>query len=416
VLPAALRLAGSWRQARPLLLSAGLLLGLAFGLAAVSQTAAEARVQARDARLARILDYEQLRPFPCTAADSLGTAAISSWLLGDSAMVDPVLHGPVYRFDAADFAGRVVPAKLQLRGGLLLRDYFAVLLALLATAGAVLGVRRPVPRGFWLVQLGFAAGLVALAGILKLPPRLALPLLDCWLLTNLVFWLHRPYPGASPAVDEMATATIAANSFPASFPEGQGARHSSDLQQRDSGRLSWRSFPPLLRFGGTILVVVVAGLYAAKTWHRRQVLQREQHQHEIALAAIGRPAGAVRVLAGTNDVLKSLSPFRTYALGPGPVLQLTGWSSHDASQARLRQALSGTTDQTECLRRLANRAATGPAAPVVWMLTPEMAAWLSRRTSSDGIRLRLEAQKPLTNTGSDSAVWQYQATLQMKKM
>jgi hypothetical protein len=358
ILPAAVLLAGSWRRAAPLLLSASLLLGLAFGLAALRQTPAEALVQARDTRLARILDYEQLRPYPQTAADSLGTAAISLWLLGDSAVVDPVLRGPVYRFDAADFAGRVVPAKLKLRARLLLRDYFPVLLALLATAGAMLRPRRPVPRGFWLVQLGFAVGLAGLAGILKLPPRLALPLLDCWLLTNLVFWSQMlPGVAASAAMGNRAAPLF--------------------RQEQPVVGLAGLNTLPLVRFLMAGSLIVVAGSYAAKTWHRHRVLQQEQHWHESALAGISQPAGRVRVLAGTNDWLKSLSPFRSCSPGPGAVLLLTGWPAHDASQRPLRQALAGTPDQTECLRRLAGR--VPPATEVVWLLTPETARWLNHR-------------------------------------
>ena len=379
-LPAVLLLAGSWRQARPLLLSAGLLLALAFGLVALRQTPAEARVQARDARLARILDYEQLRPHPRTPADSLGTAAISNWLLGDSAVVDPVLRGPVYRFDAADFAGRVVPAKLRLRAGLLLRDYFPVLLALLAAAGAVLRARRPAPHGFWLVQLAFAAGLLGLAGILKLPPRLALPLLDCWLLTNLVFWLQTRAPSA-PAAAALAK-DLGTGSGPADSAAARGKLRRENA--RAGALLS--SCSPRQCWLGMALLVVVTGLYAAKTWHRHQVLQQEQRRHESALAQIEQAAGLVRIVAGTNDYLKSISPFRTYSLGSGPVLQLTGWPAHDASQARLREALTGTTDQTECLRRLASR--PGPEPSAVWLLTPETARWLSRRWSPNGPLLR----------------------------
>ena len=384
VLPAVRLLAGSWQRAAPLLLGAGLLLGLAFGVAARNQTAAENRVQARDARLACILDYELMRPTPRTAADSLGTAAVSCWLLGDSAVVDPVLRGPVYHFDAADFIGRVVPAKLQLRAGQLLRDYFPMLLALLATAGAMLYV-RPASRGFWLVQLGFMAGLGGLAGILKLPPRLALPLLDCWLLTNLIFWLQAPKP-TSVATSDVAAATFeTGNGFQVATSTKHGAKHASELQQRRFTQPFWLSLPPLRRFCTIALLFAIGGLYAAKTWHRHQMLQRERQRHENALVPLGRRAGRVRVLAGTNDYLKSLSPFRTYFLGPGPVLQLTGWPAHDASQAHLRRVLTGAADQAECLRRLARRERAD--AEVVWVLTPETAQWLNRRLGVGGPHL-----------------------------
>ena len=403
VLPAALLLAGGWRLARPLLLSAGVLLGLAFGLATLRQTPAEARLQARDARLARILDYEQLRPHPRTPADSLGTTAIGLWLFGDSTVVDPVLRGPVYRFEAAHFFGRVVPAKLMLRTGQVLRDYFPIVLALLLAAGARLRAPRAASRGFWLVQLGFVAGLVTLAGILKLPPRLALPLLDCWLLTNLIFWLQtRPVAALSAASAVAAVATGSATS----------------VLRREEPAVGFSSLAisPFVRFLGLGLLVAVTGLYAVKTWHRHQVLQLEQRQHESALAAIRQQAGPVRVLAGTNDFLKSLSPFRVYSPGPGPVLQLTGWSAHDGSQVALRQAISGTPDQTECLRRLADWPGKGAAAPVLWVLTPETAAWLGRRTSFAGPRIVLSPQRPLVLSGSDSAVWLYRAALRLKKM
>ncbi|MDQ2795182.1 MAG: hypothetical protein M3Y12_14415, partial [Bacteroidota bacterium] len=379
--------------------------GLAFGLVALRQTPAEAQVQARDAKLARILDYEQLRPYPRTPADSLGTAAIGLWLFGDSTVVDPVLRGPVYRFEAARFFGRVVPAKLALRTGQVLRDYFPIVLALLLAAGAMLRVRRPAPRGFWLVQLGFAAGLVALAGILKLPPRLALPLLDCWLLTNLIFWLPTRPAAASPAA-AAANTTAGAAGRPAIFLRGG----------EPDVRFSSLSIAPLVRFLGVGLLIAVTGLYAAKTWHRHRVLRLEQRQHENALAAIRQQGGLVQVLAGTNDFLKSLSPFRAYSLGPGPVLQLTGWPAHDGSQAVLRQAIAGTPDQTECLRRLANRPNTGAASRVLWVLTPETAAWLGRRTRVDSPPLLLLPQRPLLPSGPDSSARLYQAALDVKKM
>ena len=396
VLPATVLLAGGWRRAAPLLAGTGLLLLVAFGINYLSQTPAEARVQARDVRLARILDYEQLRPFPRTTADSLGTAAVSLWLLGDSAVVEPVLRGAVYQFDAVDFVGRVVPAKLALRAGLLLRDYFPVLLALLATAGAILRLRRPAPCGFWLVQLGFAAGLAGLAAILKLPPRLALPLLDCWLLTNLIYWRQALTAGGyfENSIENTASSK-AGNSqlVPRSAGAGPGAKPVARNQT-----LRWQ-------VGGAALLLLIGSLYAAKTWHRYQVLQRERHWHESDLAVIGQQAGRVRVLAGNNDVLKSLSPFRTYNPGPGPVLLLTGWPAHDESQARLRQYLTGTADQTESLRRLARRA--GPDSEVVWFLTPEIVRWLRWRSGFGGVPLRLAPAAALPRAAPSGSVREY---------
>lgn len=393
VLPAVLLLADGGRRAASLLFSAALLLALSFGLNRVTQTPAEARVQARDARLARILDYEQLRPAPRTTADSLGTSAIGLWLLGDSTVVDPVLRSPVYRFEAPDFFGRVLPAKLELRARQLGRDYFPMMLALLATTVAVRR-SRPTPRGFWLVQLAFAAGLLALACLLKLPPRLALPLLDCWLLTNLIYWLAPAGNGLGEAAS-VAVSEDGATNF--------GSSVSSPFAIVGTG--AGRGFCRLLAIG---IVLLVSSLYAAKTWHRHLVLRKEQRRHERPISFLrhlgGRP---VRILAGTNDLLKSLSPFRTYSPGPGPVLLLTGWPAHDASQAGLRRTLSGTTDQTECLRRLAQLPTYSAPPRAVWLLSAETAHWLSRRLRAQGPRLLLYPESAAVTVGTDSTVRVY---------
>lgn len=341
-LPAVLALAGHWRRAVPVVAGAAIGLALATGAAALLRTPAETRTQVRDGYFARVLDFDQLRPQPHTPADSLGTAAINLWLMGDSTVVNEALCRRAYRFDAADFLVREVPAKLSVRVGLLLRDYFPLLLAI----GGLMTVvaRRPGSwRWFWLVQGGFAGGLVLFAGILKLPPRLALALLDFWLLANLAFWLMPDAVGGK-------------------LPEPQ------------------RPMPAVWRYFGVAAALGVGLLYGAKTWHRHEVLLQEQRRHQLALKAIDRAGhGRIRILAGANDLLKSLSPFRTYAPGPGPLLMLTGWPSHDASQSRLRLALSGTTDQTECLRRLAAIVPYGPRPVPLWVLSPETAHWLSRR-------------------------------------
>jgi hypothetical protein len=234
--------------------------------------------------------------------------------------------------------------------------------------------RRERSGWFWVVQAAFASGLFLLAGVLKLPPRLALPLLGFWLLTNLIFWLL-------PASDER-------NGAPSAQP-----------------RLA---LPLLVRVLGTVAGLMVLSLYGAKIWHRHQVLSREQHRHETTLGVIGhQEARLVRILAGTNDLLKSLSPFRSYSLGRQPVLLLTGWSAHDASQAPLRQALSGSADQTECLRRLAELETYGSEADALWVLTPETAQWLGHRFRLTGPGVQLW-QGPLPIPYSpDLSLWRY---------
>ncbi|MFC7668679.1 hypothetical protein ACFQT0_15840 [Hymenobacter humi] len=192
-LPAVLLLAGQWRRALPLVVSAAVGLALATGTAALLQTPAEAQVQMRDKAFARILDFEQLQPQPRTTADSLGTAAIDLWIMGDSTVVNPSQLGRAYHFDARYFFARTFPAKLSQRLALLVRDYFPLLLALAVMAVVVW--QRPGRHGwFWLVQLGFTGFFVLLAGLLKLPPRLELPLLNFWLLANLAFLLRGARP------------------------------------------------------------------------------------------------------------------------------------------------------------------------------------------------------------------------------
>jgi hypothetical protein len=189
------------------------------------------------------------------------------------------------------------------------------------------------------VQLGYLGALVFLAGFLKLPPRLALPVLDFWLLTNLAFVLG----------------------------------------PRPTRRFGPIRFPAAVRLVGLGAGALVVLLYGAKTLHRQQVLGQEQRLHESALTAIAEAGrGRICILAGTNDLFKSLSPFRSYAPGTGPVLSITGWQSHDASQGPLRRALGGSPDQTACLLRLAAGPTQQRAAPL-WVLTPETAAWLQQR-------------------------------------
>jgi hypothetical protein len=296
------------------------------------ETPATARYRALDRQLAAVLDYHLLRPAPRTPADSLTAAAVPLWLFGDESIVNEAACRRVFMPTDAPAVSRALLAKLAVRLGLLARDYFAVLLALALTAGWALrhGQNRACVV---LTQLSFAALLLALATLLKLPPRLALPLLDFWLLANLAA---------------------------CGRTQSQALVGGKPLQMR-------------LLLAATAFISL---LYGAKTWHRNQVLQREQQCHELALAEIGRrTAGRTRIVAGADDLLKSLSPFTTYSLGAGPVLWLTGWPSHDPSQQAQYRQLSGQSTQAGCLRVLAAK----PPGQVTWVLAPQTARWLNQR-------------------------------------
>jgi hypothetical protein len=355
VLPAVLLLAGSWRRALPVVAGGAVLLILATVGGAVLRTPAQAHTQQFDGYLARILDFNQLQPAPKTALDSLGTAAVGLWMLGDSAVVNIGLCQRAYRFDAQQFIAQEVPTKLATRVMLLGRDYFPMWLVLAAAAWWVRPGRR---AWFWVVQAGFLGALLLFAALLKLPPRLALPLLDFWLLTNLTFAL--PSARATP------------------YDGGRGA-----------ALLPVASFGP--RLAAFLLLGIAALVYGAKTWHRQGVLSAEQARHVQALTAIDRAgAGRVRIVTGTNDLLKSLSPFRSYAPSNGPVLMLTGWPSHDASQRQLRYVLSGSPDQTECLLRLATSTlGRGNPGTPVWVLSADGAEWLHRRFRMAAVPVQL---------------------------
>ncbi|SFP83810.1 hypothetical protein SAMN04515668_0517 [Hymenobacter arizonensis] len=352
--PAALLLADNWRRLVPILCTAALGLGLATVMLSALQTDAESQMRQRDNYLARILDFDQLRPVPRTTADSLGTAAVEQWLLGDATLVNTAFVQRAYKFNSTDFLGRTLPAKLRLRAGLVARDYFPILLALAAIIFGVLR-QRQATTGFWLTQIGFGGILFVFAGLLKLPPRIALPIFDFWLITNLVFWCRAVH-----------------------FLASDGAKSTQDNLTQKADFFLPKSLAS--RWVGAGLAVLIVALYGVKNLHRYQVLQKEQKQHELALREIAEnslPVGnraRIRVLAGTSDLLKSLSPFKTYSLGPGPVVMLSGWQSHDPSQAHLFQALGGTPQSIASLRQIARNAPN-----TQWLLTGESAYWLNRR-------------------------------------
>ncbi|WP_035560399.1 hypothetical protein [Hymenobacter sp. IS2118] len=380
-LPAAFWLAGSWRRAGPVVAGGGLTLALAFGVAAAVATPAESRAQRQYQSLARILDFNQLAPRPRTPADSLGTAAVNLWLLGDTTVVNEGLIDRAYVFNARIFVGSVVLAKLVLRAGLLGRDYFPLLLALAVTALMVARCRAK-QRAFWLVQIGFFGVVTLFAGLLKLPPRIALPILDFWVLANLIFLAGTARPAVS--------------------------RSSHPGQENEVPITVFRPlWPPHWRRLAWGLSVLILTLYAIKTTHRRYVLSAERHRHETALRQLRQQAqGAVLVLGGTTDFLKSLSPFHTWYPGATATLLLTGWQSQDPSQVRLRQRLLGPADPTNALRRLA-----GAAPPAQWLLTAETAQWLNRRFRYEAESDSIVELRPLATLPADTSFRFYQPVL-----
>ena len=341
-IPAAYLLAGAGvGRLRPMAAGLGVWL-LVQGVVFVIATPEAARFRALDSRLALIVDDELLRPAP--SADRQTVAAVDSWLFGDETLVNTAALSQCYQLQGGYFLARTLPAKLQLRFGLLIRDYFPLWLLLGAAAMAATHLPPAARRHFWLVQAYFGLLLISLAGLLKLPPRLALPLLDGWLLASLI--LLRP---------------LLANG-------------------RWLVSVRWA----LVTIGGGVLLA-----YAAKTWHRAQLLSAECQRNTRAVGQVAdwRKAHALRpadcpprpisclplVLGGADNLFKSLSPFRTYSLGVGPVVTPTGWPSHLPAQRQLLHRLTHQAGQRAGLRWLAQRP---PGEEPQWLLAAEVAPLL----------------------------------------
>ncbi len=305
--PAAYWLAG--RRASRLLLLAALLFGAGTALLTAARSPEAARYRRLDVLKSNFSDYQLSRPRPRTAADSLGVRAVQEWVLGDSVLVDEALFARALPVEAAAFWQHTAPAKLRAGLPQFGRDYFLVLLLNLALLAWGLGQPGPGAWAWRLYLLAVPAGLLALLVLLKLPPRLALPILTIFTVANAAGVLGRagrPVPGRY-----------------------------------------------LL-----LTLLLASGLYAYKTAHRVGVLRAEQARNAGVMHALVRQAaGRTVVAAGLETHFKSLSPFVQYdGNGPGRWLLLTGWPTLDPSQPRLRQHLAGTRDQARALGRLLPRA------------------------------------------------------------
>ena len=362
VLGAAAALPGAWwlagRRAGPVVagVAAGAVLGALWLHLTWSPEAATFR--RLDVLKSNLNDFQLAAPplVPLRPADSLALAAARAWQLGDSALVNEATLRRVAPLRPGYFLRHTAPAKLGALAHQLPRDYFPLLLLLAATGGLVLRAGRG-HRVFWLAQAGYALLLLGLGLLLKLPPRVALPLLDFWALSNLAhLWQLRPLPRYSLAV--------------------------------------------LL-----LVLLAAAGPYAYKTWHRHHVLAREQARNRQAWEQLNQlwmrqqPAVRIVVSDALEETYKSGSPLTRevaahYRLPPftRPVwLSVRGWQTLHPSQPALRQQLTGTRDFTGALRRLGQRP------DVAWVLTPEGAGLLNRQLAlgrrPDQPEVWLERQK-----------------------
>ena len=299
---------------------AALVLGGTLALS-LSPAPAETRYLRRlDTLLVELNDYHLRRPMPATTADTLALRGIQRWwLVADSTIFNPALFARATRLDGPHFVTQVLPGKVVASGWLLVRDYFPVLLALLFVGIEGEKARRrstPMRWPWYWSYIGFAALLFGLAMLLKLPPRLAGPLLALFLASQIAGVL----------------------------------RYAVRISQRVQ-RL------------GLLFGVFVGLIYAAKTAHRVQLLRREQQLRGEFLARLQTQAGLRLVaVAGLETSLKSLSPFHNY--GPARVMLLNGWPTLDPSQPHFRQLLSGHRDLSAAVHYLA------ADSTVLWLMPP----------------------------------------------
>ncbi|RSK50268.1 hypothetical protein [Hymenobacter rigui] len=282
---------------------------------------------------------------PLTPADSLGLAEARAWMFPDSALVNEPLFARVAPFRPGYFLQKTAPVKILALLQQLPRDYFSLLL-LLAATWALVG-RGTGRRWFWLVQLGYAGLLLGLGTLLKLPPRLALPLLDFWVIGNLLLVFR------------------------------------SEAAPR-------RAVPLLL---AALLVAAVP--YGYKIWHRSHTLAQEQQRNYQRREDLHKLAGTADIVVSDlwEETYKSQSPLTEghppgiYAfriIKPRKHLSLLGWQTLHPSQPALRQQLTGSRDFTGALQQLGQRP------DVAWLLSPEGAALLNRH-----LALRRQPGQPL---------------------
>ncbi|UOQ82123.1 hypothetical protein [Hymenobacter sp. 5414T-23] len=301
-----------------------------------------------DVLKSNINDYQLYHPQPRTAPDSLALAEVQHWMLSDSTLVNEAFFTRVAPFDVAYFLQQTAPVKLWVLLQQLVRDYFPMLLALLVVAYQVSRLLRVPHRGeFWVVQAGFGGLLLVLGVGLKLPPRVALPLLDFWLLASLIYLCK----------------------------QARGALGHS-----------------VMAVGAVLLLAAVP--YGYKTWHRHTVLLQEQRANEaqrhLLLGAAN--AGQLLVSDGVEPTYKSSSPFTDPVFGSRvKVLSLMGWQTLDPSQPGFRNHLTGTRGFSQALHQLALHS------NVRWLLTPKGANLLNRhlrlKHSADSLRVEFRFKR-----------------------
>ena len=309
-------------------LCAGVLMAIGSVVVSASYSPVASTYRHLDVWKSSYSDFLLYQTKPVTAADSLGVLSVQSWSLGDSTVVNEELFKRVFYFHQPTFIRETILHK-SFASFYALRDYYALLVLFPMVIGIWLSWKRRWLQHweFWLAQVAFTALLLVLTVAMKLPLRVAGPLLSVWTV-GIVIYIARQTSGP--------------------------------LRLATGWRWAIYVLLPLMSF---------KLWYDSRQYHRSQVLNEAYLQQVHAVAQ-----GKVIVSGGTEWAYEMLSPFKTYELSDKPVVTLMSWMTLEPSLAELREKLTGTRDFEESLNRLAGRP------DVLWLLRDDCANYLRTYT------------------------------------
>lgn len=309
-------------------LCAGMLMVLGSVAISSSYTPVERAYRRLDVWKSSYSDFLLYQTKPVTTADSLGVLSVQTWSLGDSTVVNEALFNRVFYFDRDVFVRQKILQK-SFASFYALRDYYALLVLFPMAVGLWLSWRRKWLHHweFWLAQVAFTALLLALTIAMKLPLRVASPLLSVWT-AGIIIYVAQSSPG------------------PLRLPAG------------------WRW-----------ALYALVPLFSYKLWHDSRAYKFSQERNEAYLKQIYALAQHKTLMsAGVEWAYEMLSPFTTYQLSDKPVVTMMGWLTLEPSLVELREQLTGTRDFEESLHLLSTR----PDA--IWIMRDDYAAYLRKYT------------------------------------
>lgn len=313
-----------WRAVIPVV-SAGLLLAVLTAIVLATYSPVELAYRRMDVLLANYLDYELYSPHPQTPQDSLGLLAIQNRAFADSTVLTERLFTHSIAFDWAPFLHQTLRHKVYSSYSMFRVNYLWLILFLFVIGvGALIGSRGRQRGEFLAAHMAFAILLLCLTVGLKLPTRLASPLLSIWILCTLLY--------VSSYCSHMLRPTA----------------------------LGW------VLLGG-ILIGHSRKLWIPSKLFRHHQAENEEYMRQVYSVARNRTL----VVGGVEWAYQYLSPFKTYELSDSPALTLMGWLALEPSVGDLRQQMSGTRDFEQSLITLAADPKT------LWLLQPYYVSYLN---------------------------------------